>query len=290
MLSGALFAACATGPRHFGGAARLGSGGGFPFFPPGASWYGYIDKKDGAELYAAFFFEGSIQDKTARGLLAKTDHITFAFYGGAAADSGGADGGVLALLRGRGYPVARSALYFTFSSDWKKRKLDGGGAYWQWKQGGTAIALTRKAALLATGGAMFTKEAVSVPRGYGAFQAGALAGGYVPSAAFLDDLLAANGLPLNLQISNILFAVRRHQFGYEIAFRLETPGGAQAKLTGTLLTMLRRNRDSIDEEFRPLFDIFLANPARTEGPYVFLTSAPLGANAAAGLLRAVLLY
>jgi hypothetical protein len=285
LFAGALSAGCAGGPRHLGSAGKGAQSAAFPFFPPGASWYGYIDKKAGADIYEAFFFEDSIRDKTARRFLAKTDHITFAFYDGAPQE-----GGILALLRGRGYPVIRSGLYFTLSSAWSKRKTAGGGAYWQLKDGATAIGLTRKAALLATGGAMFTKEAVSVPHGYEVFQAGALAGGYVPSALFLDELLAANELPFNLNISNILFAVRRHQFGYEIAFRLETPGSAQAKLTGTLLTLLRRNRDSLDEEFWPLFDMILANPARTEGPYVFLTSAPLEAAQAAGLIRAFLLY
>ena len=280
-----LGAGCATGPRHFAGARKEAATAGFPFFPPGALWYGYVDKKNGAALYQAFFFEDSIQDKTARSLLAKTDDITFAFYGGAPPQ-----GGLVALLRGRGYPVARSALYWTLSSGWSKRKMAGGGAYWQWKAGETAVALRRNAALLALGGAMFVEKGVGAPQGYGAFQAGALAGGWLPDAAFLDELLADSGAAFTLNLSNILFAVRRHQFGYEIAFRLETPGNAQAKMTAALLTLLRRSRDAVDQELRPLFDTLLANPARTEGPYVFLTSAPLEAEAAAGLIRAFLLY
>ncbi|MDR2467388.1 MAG: hypothetical protein LBD22_00305 [Spirochaetaceae bacterium] len=263
-------ASCATGPREF--SAYLSSPSAeLRLFPRGAEYYISVDRTKNSVIYDTFFPAEELSDTTLRSIINNVKKITFAVYQNTPRQ------GVLAVLHGGGYPVFRSMFYFGFSSKWKK-VVTKHGNYWQSKKENVTVALRRNVILIAFGDVMFEESGVIAPAIYDAFQSGAMAGGWTPKADFLNVFFAENDIPLNLPVTNIIFNLKSRKSHFELNFRLEMPGPAQAKLAASLITLMRRGLPPRETSEFQVADILLANPVQIDGNAVLITTAPFSAG------------
>ena len=279
MLCIILFASCATGPNNFKQA--LSTSNEFALFPSGALYYGYIDKAKSKTLYNTFFSDTTITDAAVRKMLDKTEKILFAYYH----DKDTA--GLLALLRGKAYPVVSSALAFSFNPEWEKITTKD-GVYWRSKKSKNTLAFQNNAALVSVGDVPFNREAVNAPPAFSLLRQNAAAAAWLPSASFLDALLANNNIPVVIPAKQILFAALPTAWGIEITLHFETESSVQAKLIASLWTLIRKNRNALDPALWPLVDIIAANPPEVQGRTAIITTAPLSEEDAAALILLLL--
>ncbi|MDR2509899.1 MAG: hypothetical protein LBC77_04555 [Spirochaetaceae bacterium] len=269
-----LFASCAAGPQKITPYLKSEAAA-FSLFPDGALYYVYIDKKRGKELYDAFFSAQNITDGNALKIMSAAAKIYLGVY-----EKPFGRKSVIALLSGKAFPARRGALALSASSDWRKLDTEM-GVFWHSKTEDMTLGIESKALFIAFGEAGFERARAAPPEDFEAYQSGALAGGWIPDVSFLSSYF---DLPMGTPVRFIIFALRRHDFGYEAQFSLHCASASQAKLTASLLTLMRANYVPSEDARGRLAEVFFANPVSVSGREVKLVTGPISAAEAAGLM------
>ncbi|MDR2481033.1 MAG: hypothetical protein LBD07_01905 [Spirochaetaceae bacterium] len=279
LIAAILSVSCATGPKNFK-KQLSGTLTEFGLFQQDALCYGYIKKTTGKEMWDSFLSDFHFNENIKRFVIDKTNEIFYAVYKDEDRYS------LSLLLRGKGYPALKISTALNFSSEWRKIKTKKAGAYWKSKTNNSAIAVRSNALLILFGNIPDDCEYAKMPPDFEEFQKNAAAAGWMPSDSLLNNTLREFNVPLKLPMQNMSFAVFRRERGFETIFKIDAPNESQAKLIASIFTIMRNNKDSMSSL---LADYFLANPAQITGKSVIITTAPMSAEHATGLMNLFLL-
>ena len=278
-----LFAACASTDA----VKKYEEGGNvFADLPAGAAAYIWIDVKPSRSLLDNILTQYRLGTKTVKTFFDRTDTAAVAVYQAAGSPLGGARRLLLAAY-GKNYPALLSSFSLFFDPAWKKTKSVTGRKYWRSVKNRVSLFMQKDRALVSDADPFFTEDSAEAPGNFDLFRADADVSAWITGPDLLNNALARMDIPITVPATALFVSASGHEEGWEVAFRLETPGQAQARGLVSVLTLARNALSGgyiKDPKVAAFAGLLLSEPPSVDGNALILRRPAIPETALAGLI------
>ena len=278
-----LFAACAST-----GAVKKDDADGnvFADLPAGALAYVWLDVKPSRSLLDNILARYRLDTKTIKTFFDRTDTAVAAVYPAAGSRHEGARRFLLAGY-GKNYPALLSSFSLFFDPGWKKTRSVTGRKYWRSVKNRVSLFMQRDKALVSDADPFFSEEGAEVPGNFDFFRDGADVSAWITGPDLLNNALARMDIPITVPATALFVSASRYEEDWEVVFRLETPGQAQARGLVSVLTLVRNAlADGYikDPRVAVFAGLLLSEPPSVDGNALILRCPAISEADLAGLI------
>ncbi|MDR2444597.1 MAG: hypothetical protein LBD44_01475 [Spirochaetaceae bacterium] len=283
-----LFSACASTSA----AKKVDvSGNVFTDLPVGASAYVRVDVKPSRALLDYILTQYRLDTKTVRTFFDRTDTAAVSVYPAAGSQHEGARRFLLAAY-GKNYPTLLSSFSLFFDPGWKKTKSVTGRKYWRSVKNRVSLFMQKDKALISDADPFFIEESAAAPGNFHLFCRDSDVSAWITKLDFLNNTLARMDIPITVPATGLFISASGHEEGWEVAFRLETPGQAQARGLVSVLTLVRNALSDgyiKDPKVAAFAGLLLSEPPSVDGNALILKCPSIPEAALAGLIALLLI-
>ena len=279
-----LFAACASTDAVKKDEA---AGNVFADLPADALAYVWIDVKPSMGLLDNILTRYRLGTKTVKSFFDRTDTAVAAVY---PASAGNLDFGSRRFLMagyGKNYPALISSLSLFFDPGWKKTKSITGRKYWRSEKNRVSLFMQKNKSLVSDADPFFIEDSAETPENFYLSGRDADVSAWITKLDFLNNALARMDIPITVPATALFVNASRREEGWEVVFRLETPGQAQARGLVSALTLVRNALAGgyiKDPRAAAFAGLLLSEPPSVDGNALILKCPAISEDALAGLI------